>query len=103
MSLLSHRSPNSFFERAMAGLHSVAFSAFSLPHQPVPAGTVAVPCGLAPLHVGLTVAFSGSFFLSCSLVTSQHHRRKNRPKNRGKISTAAKKIAKETCLLTSEP
>ena len=77
MSLPSHHSPNGSFESVMAELPSVAFSAFSLPHQPVPAGTLAFSRGLAPLHIGLTVACSGSFFSSCPLLTSQHHRERN--------------------------
>lgn len=58
------------------GCPPLHFSAFSLPHRPVQAGTLAVSCGIAPLRVGLTGACSGSFFSSCPLVTSQHHREK---------------------------
>jgi len=76
MSLSSHRSLNSSFKTVMAGLPSVAFSAVSLSHQPVPAGTSPFSCGLVPLHVGLPSACSGSCFSSCPVVTSQHHRKK---------------------------
>lgn len=58
------------------GCPPLHFSAFSLPHEPVQAGTLAVSCGLVPLRVGLAGACSGSFFSSCPLVTSQHHRGK---------------------------
>ena len=98
MSLPSHHSPNSSFESVMAELPSVACSAFSLPHQPVPAGTLAFSRGLTPLLVGLTVACSGSFFSSCPLVTLHHHRERNTDHY---ISSAKKSTKRHICWFLS--
>lgn len=76
MSLPLHHSPNSSFERVMAGLPYTELYAFSQPHQQVPAETLAVSCGLTPLYTGLPVAFSASSSLTSPLVASQHHRKK---------------------------